>query len=155
MFQLIIYHCCLLSNLIILVQDGRKHSINIAKSVTTWGLNLYVSTWWVHEAHLSFTKCKNYYRVFQHQVTKVICWFVELGMTWMHSFLKFLATLYQWEISKNGTNIIWTSLKDIQFSKVRGLLLKNWACHAHFHFELKLSINLFILQLKTFPSRCN
>ena len=54
---------------------------------------------------------------------------------------------------KNGTNTIWTSLKDIQFSKVIGQLLKNCACQAHFQFELKLTIILFILQLETSPSR--
>ena len=40
------------------------------------------------------------------------------------------------EISKNGKDIIWTSLKNVLFSKITRAWFKNWACHALFNFEL-------------------
>ena len=38
------------------------------------------------------------------------------------------------EIWKNGTNIIWRSIKDASFPKITRVLLKNLACHALLHF---------------------
>ena len=43
-------------------------------------------------------------------------------------------------ISKKGTNIIWRSLRKKQFCKVSWVWLKNWACHAHFYFELWMGV---------------
>ena len=62
---------------------------------------------------------------------------MDLVITWTNQLLTFLASLSPWGISKNGTNIIWTSIKDIQFSKITGLWGKKWDCHAHFNFEIK------------------
>ena len=75
---------------------------------------------------------------------------MDLGITWTPYFLTIFASLLSWGISKNGTNIIWTSQKVIYFSKVTRLWVKKWACHAHFKFELKLLINMSILLPKFF-----
>ena len=58
------------------------------------------------------------------------------------------------EISKNGKDIIWTSLKNVLFPKITRAWFKNWACHALFNFELwKLEMSVTGSFFKPHP--CN
>ena len=59
----------------------------------------------------------------------------------------FFLNLNPARISKNGINIIWTSIKNTHFSKVTGAQLKNQACYAHFNFELQMGMADTIFQL--------
>ena len=49
---------------------------------------------------------------------------------------RFFGNLKPVKISKNDTNIICLSLKNTLYFKITRLWLKNWACHAHFSFEI-------------------
>ena len=53
-------------------------------------------------------------------------------------------------ISKNGTNIIWTSIKDTYFFKVAGPWLKNWVCHTHLKFRIKMGVASLIFELRPY-----
>ena len=54
----------------------------------------------LHGIRIKISSC------FQHLYTGV-----DFGITWTHRLLTFLASLSPWGISKNGSNIICTSLK--------------------------------------------
>ena len=70
-----------------------------------------------------------------------LSWSNEIGFSWFTDF---------WlGISKNDTNIIWTSIKNTLNFKVTGVWLKNWACHAHL--KLKIEKGMTGLILKPHP----
>ena len=56
--------------------------------------------------------------------------------TWTSSLGTFFATFVMMKISKNDSNIICRSSKNITFPKIWRVWLKNWACHAHFSYKL-------------------
>ena len=56
--------------------------------------------------------------------------------TWTDSLGTFLVTFVIMKISKSDSNIICRSSKNITFSKILRVWLKNWACHDHFNFKL-------------------
>ena len=71
---------------------------------------------------------------------------------WIGRLLRFFWNLKPVKISKNDTNIICLSSKNTLFFKLTRMWLKNWACHAHFNFEIQFFINQSIFELKTSPS---
>ena len=60
--------------------------------------------------------------------------------TWRWRLAIFFVDQKPSKISKKGTNIICRSLRKKQFCKVSWVWLKNWACHAHFRFELWMGV---------------
>ena len=56
--------------------------------------------------------------------------------TWTSSLGTFFPTFVKMKISKDDSNIICRSSKNITFPKIWRVWLKNWACHAHFNFKL-------------------
>ena len=51
-------------------------------------------------------------------------------------------------IPKNGTNIIWTSIKNTYFFKVARPRLKNWAYHTHLKFRIEMGVAWSIFELR-------
>ena len=68
--------------------------------------------------------------------------------TWTDSLGAFFATFVIMKISKNDRNMNCRSSKDITFSKIWRVWLKNWACHAHFNFKLLKGVAVFLLELE-------
>ena len=71
---------------------------------------------------------------------------------WIGRLLRFFGNLKPVRISKNDTSIICLSLRNTLVFKLTRMWLKNWACHAHFNFEIQFVINRSIFELKTSPS---
>ena len=67
--------------------------------------------------------------------------------TWTDSLDTFFETFAIMKISKNDSNIIWRSSKDITFPKIWRLWLKNWVRHAHFNFELLKGVAVLFSEL--------
>ena len=53
---------------------------------------------------------------------------------WTVQLLRYFGKFKPLEISKNDGNSICLTSKDIQFSKIIRVWLKNWVCHAHLKF---------------------
>ena len=82
-----------------------------------------------------FTKVKEIPRKFRKLYYPRRSWF-----TWRWRLASFFVDQNLSKISKKGTNIICRSLRKKQFCKVLWVWLKNWACHAHFCFELWMGV---------------
>ena len=67
--------------------------------------------------------------------------------TWTDSLGTFLVTFVIMKISKNDSNIICRSSKNITFSKIWRVWLKNWARHAHFNFKLLKGMAVLLSEL--------
>ena len=63
--------------------------------------------------------------------------------TWTDSLGTFFQTFIIMKISKNDSNIICRSSKNITFPKISRVWLKNWAGHAHFNFKLLKGMAVF------------
>ena len=57
---------------------------------------------------------------------------------WTPYWSLFFVNLKPVEISKNYTNVIWTSSKIIMILKIWRVWLKNWACHTLLNFEIQM-----------------
>ena len=98
------------------------------------------------------------------KVVATISFFVEsyhclsqgLLKIWIADWRAFFLSLKPVGMPKNGTNITWTSLKDVSFCKVTRVLFKNWACHAHFNFEIWMAVagSIFKPQTYNFGKLC-
>ena len=66
--------------------------------------------------------------------------------TWTDSLGTFFETFAKMKISKNDSNTICRSSKNIAFPKIWRMWLKNGACHAHFNFELLKGVAALIFE---------
>ena len=76
------------------------------------------------------------------QRTTAVCMYDEPGMTqtWIWQLWPKFITFFPLWILINDTNIICLSSKNMQFSKIRRLWLKNWACHAPLNLKLQRGV---------------
>ena len=82
--------------------------------------------------------------------------YTKVGLLWREKNLIYQITVFWLEISKNGTNIIWRSIKNTYFSKVSKVWVKNCACHAHlkFRFQKGVAGTIFEPHLWNFGKIC-